>query len=145
MIWNIKYPLPLNVCFDILILNSILNSVRLLFLNLSQIISGENSSCAMIMDSWPIVKDGAKWNLHWNFNSLNLSYHTWNISMKCPSRIYKQWKSDWYVSCVCFMCEKPELRCWNFWILHWLLLLFQHLNFWLLTMWYNGSWFIPLE
>ena len=29
-----------------------------------------------------------------NFNSLILSYHTWNISKRRPSQIYKQWKSD---------------------------------------------------
>ena len=28
-----------------------------------------------------------------NFNSLILTSHTWNIPRKCPSQIYKQWKS----------------------------------------------------
>ena len=40
------------------------------------------------------------------FNSTILSCHTWNIPKKCPSRIYKQWKSDWDTSW--------EWRCWNF-------------------------------
>ena len=61
-----------------------------------------------------IVKDRAKWNLHCNFHSLILSSHTWNISRRCPSQIYKQWKSDWYASWKCFMYDNSKLSCWNF-------------------------------
>ena len=53
-------------------------------------------------------------SLHWNFNSLILNCHTWNIPKKYPSWIYKQWKSDWYASWVCFMCDNSELSCWHF-------------------------------
>ena len=34
-----------------------------------------------------------------------MSCHTWNIPKKCPSHIYKKWKSDWYASWECFMCN----------------------------------------
>ena len=49
-----------------------------------------------------------------NFNSLILSCHTWNISKKCSSRIYKQWKSELDTSWECFMYENSELSCWFF-------------------------------
>ena len=64
--------------------------------------------------SQPIVKDREKWNIHWNFNSFILSFHTWNIPMNCTSWIYKQWKSDLDNSWECFMYENSELSCWNF-------------------------------
>ena len=33
---------------------------------------------------------------------------------KCPSQIYKQWKSNLYASWKCFMYENSELSCWNY-------------------------------
>ena len=53
-----------------------------------------------------------------NFNSLILSCHTWNIPKKCPSQIYKQWKSDLNTSWVGFMCDNSELSCWNLYNMH---------------------------
>ena len=49
-----------------------------------------------------------------NFKILILSCHTWNIPKKCPSQIYKQWKSDLNNSWACFMYDNSELRCWIF-------------------------------
>ena len=43
---------------------------------------------------WPIVKDGEKWNLRWNFSSLILSCHTWNIPKKHTSQIFTACRSD---------------------------------------------------
>ena len=66
----------------------------------------------------PIFTMGKSWtpiDCHCkNINSLILSCHTWNIPKKCPSRIYKQWKSDWYASWECFIFENSELSCWKF-------------------------------
>ena len=67
----------------------------------------------------PIFTMGKSWtpiDCHCkNFNSLILSSHTWNIVKKCPSWIYRQWKSNldtsWQwksnldTSWQCFMCK----------------------------------------
>ena len=59
--------------------------------------------------SWTPIDSHCK-----NFNRLILTCHIWNISKKCSSRIYKQWKSDFNTSWVSSMCDNSELSCWNF-------------------------------
>ena len=61
-----------------------------------------------------MLKDRAKWILHWNFDSLILSCHTWNILKKCPSWIFTACRSDWYNSWEYFMFDNSELSCQNF-------------------------------
>ena len=64
--------------------------------------------------SWTIVKDRAKWNVHWNFNSLILSFRTWNILKKCSSQIFTACRSDLDTSWEYFVYNKSELSCWNY-------------------------------
>ena len=76
--------------------------------------------------SWPMLKDRAKWILHWNFDSLILSCHTWNILKKCPSQIFTACRSDLDTSWKCFMCDSSELSCWIFYNgSQWLFMIFQ--------------------
>ena len=49
--------------------------------------------------SSPIVKDREKRNLYWNFNSLILSCHTWNIPKKCTKSDLQAVK----IRLVCFL------------------------------------------
>ena len=94
--------------------------------------------------SWPMLKDRAKWNTLPHFNSLILSFHTWNISKKCPSQIYKQWKSDWDTSWEFFMYDNSELSCWNSLFLQWQSM-GNDLFFWNKYWFTNRSQFGPLH
>ena len=59
--------------------------------------------------SWTTIDSHCK-----NFNSLILSFHTWNIPKKHTSRIFTACRSDLNTSWECFMCDNSELSCWNF-------------------------------
>ena len=60
--------------------------------------------------SWTPIDSHCK-----NFNSLFLSWwDRWDIPKKCPSQIYKQWKSNLNTSWECSMCDNSELSCWKF-------------------------------
>ena len=48
------------------------------------------------------------------YRTTTLKMNKWNFLKNCPSQIYKHWKSDLDNSWESFMCEKPELSCWNF-------------------------------
>ena len=53
------------------------------------------------------IKLGSIPEISKNFNTLCLDCHTLN---KWSSWIYNHWKSNWYTSWVCLVCEKPEMR-----------------------------------